>query len=406
VDISDPLVPTRNRRPVSVLYGGANRFSAETPAKLQRLAQRALATWVPDAEALHTRLGLAGDIGLLEGVHRAVAAKLASEPIEDLRIDFEDGLGQLSGNELDALALKCGGALAAVDKAHQPPHVGLRVGTVDDDRRAVALDVVQAFLSQYVEAGGEQRVIITLPKVESRDDVRRFVDGLEALERSIQPAAPCPLEIMVESGRGLMHKGRVIVHRLVKAGRGRVTSVHLGSYDYAASMGIMGQHQQPEHPSVELARQLLLLATRDAGVGLSDGALHQLPLPVHRGEDLNDDQRRDNDRAMREGWTRHVAAVSHAMRTGIFQGWDLHPHQLISRYAAIAHFYREDLPRLTERMADLAESELRATRSGADWEDGASWRGLVTHFVLGHSCGAISNDELEAAGFFRHDDVD
>jgi citrate lyase beta subunit len=397
----------RQRPPVSVLYGGANRFSRETPAKLQRLAQRALDTWVSTPDDLTRRLGLEGDEALLATVHERLAHKLAAEPLEDLRIDFEDGLGELSDDEVRQLARHCGAELAVVDAAHQPPHAGLRVGQIDDEHRALALEVTEAFLSAYTGAGGEQPVIITLPKVERADDVRRFVRGLEHLEAAIEPKVKCPVEVMVESSRGLMRKGRVIVHKLVSAGGGRVASVHLGSYDYAASLGIMGAHQQPEHPSVELARQLLLLATHDLPrVRVSDGALHQLPLPIHRGDELSEAQRAANTAAMTDGWQRHAALVLHALRMGIRQGWDLHPHQLISRYAATFLFYREGLDRLIERCAAFRGNEGRGIRTAADWDDNASYRGLLLHLILGHLCGAITDEEMAAAGFELRPDVD
>lgn len=400
-----------------MLYGGATRFSSQTPEKLQRLALRALEQFMPTPEALQSRLSLqtlgappgsASSVDMTEAAHAQLAAdiherlvaKLKRAPLEDLRVDFEDGLGAVSDEEETALAARCGADLARVPPAFRPPFWGLRIRPVQEPTRQRALDTLRAFYAAYLAAGGTAPLVVTLPKVEATAPVDRFIGELEALERELGPGQPCHVELMVESATGLMRQGRLVVSDLVAAGRGRVSSVHLGSYDYAGSLGIAAPHQQPEHPAVELARQLLLLDLADSGVPVSDGALHQLPLPVVRKTEraLTDDEEQANEDAMTAAWRRHAALVTQAMANGLYRGWDLHPHQLLSRYAATFLFFRRDLARLTERLAAFAHNAGQGVRTAGDWDDDASVRGLIQHFARGHACGAIDDDELAAAG--------
>ena len=77
------------RQPVHVVYGGAHLFRAGTAQKLGNLALLALNEYAPDAEAL--ALALAINLDLAHRIYPRIVSKLMSEPIEDFRIDFEDG---------------------------------------------------------------------------------------------------------------------------------------------------------------------------------------------------------------------------------------------------------------------------------------------------------------------------
>ena len=63
------------RQPVHTVYGGAQLFKAETPARLGTLALGLIRTYTPDASSLAECLGLpAGD--LAEAVFARTVAKL------------------------------------------------------------------------------------------------------------------------------------------------------------------------------------------------------------------------------------------------------------------------------------------------------------------------------------------
>src|SRR5690349_13123908 len=77
------------RQPVHTVYGGAHLFQADTAPKLGEKAVAHLRRYAPDPETLGRALGIAD--GLAEPVYQRTLAKLEREPVEDFRIDFEDG---------------------------------------------------------------------------------------------------------------------------------------------------------------------------------------------------------------------------------------------------------------------------------------------------------------------------
>src|SRR6266404_1716879 len=87
------------------------------------------------------------------------------------------------------------------------------------------------------------------------------------------------------------------------------------------------------------------------------------------------------------------------MISGIDQGWDLHPAQLVPRYAAAFTFFHEALPAVAARLQRFWQAQERATVSGGIFDDAASGRGLTNFFARGLSCGALSQADLLAVGF-------
>src|SRR5450432_2158873 len=122
------------RQPVHVVYGGAHLFKSDTTRKLGKLAERALAEYAPDAETLAEALGLRGDLAAT--VYERVTAKLRREPVEDYRIDFEDGFGTRPDAEEDAAADAAAAQLAkGLADGTLPPFIGLRVKSFADETR-------------------------------------------------------------------------------------------------------------------------------------------------------------------------------------------------------------------------------------------------------------------------------
>jgi hypothetical protein len=77
-----------------------------------------------------------------------VAAKLANEPIEDVRIDFEDGYGVRSDEEEDGHIAQVVEAVATADNAKNLPHYwGLRVKSFADGGHERSLRTLDGFLT-------------------------------------------------------------------------------------------------------------------------------------------------------------------------------------------------------------------------------------------------------------------
>ncbi len=115
------------RQPVHTCYVPADRVEGDVARAWGAAALAALDEHAPGAGAFAGLLGLPGDIA--EAVHDKVVAKLRREPVEDLRIDFEDGYGRHSDEAEDADAVRCARLVAGW--ADPPPWVGIRFRSFD-----------------------------------------------------------------------------------------------------------------------------------------------------------------------------------------------------------------------------------------------------------------------------------
>ena len=97
---------TGARQPVHTVYGGAQLFKSDSAVKLGTLARRALEEFAPDAKSMAQALGWS-NAALAERVFARVKEKLTREPVEDFRIDFEDGYGNRPDAEEDGHAASC-----------------------------------------------------------------------------------------------------------------------------------------------------------------------------------------------------------------------------------------------------------------------------------------------------------
>jgi hypothetical protein len=143
------------------------------------------------------------------------------------------------------------------------------------------------------------------------------------------------------------------------------------------------------------------VALSDSGVWLSDGATNVMPAAPHRpaeGQTLSPAEESENRAAVHRGWALHYRHVRHSLRHGYYQGWDLHPAQLPTRYAAVYAFYLEALEAATERLSRFVERAARATLTGDVFDDAATGQALLNFFLRGVSCGAITEDEALASG--------
>ncbi|MGH3387399.1 MAG: DUF6986 family protein, partial [Actinomadura sp.] len=91
--------PATGRQAVHTVYVPADRFSPSTPADFGAEALRLLNNHTPGVGSFGAAFDIQPDIA--GTVRERVTAKLTSEPIEDLRIDFEDGYGVRSDAEED-----------------------------------------------------------------------------------------------------------------------------------------------------------------------------------------------------------------------------------------------------------------------------------------------------------------
>ncbi len=173
--------------------------------------------------------------------------------------------------------------------------------------------------------------------------------------------------------------GVVALPRFIAEGRGRVVAAHFGTYDYTAACGITAAHQHMRHPACDFAKHVMQIALAGTGIWLSDGATNIMPVGS-----------RD---AVHQAWRLHSTHVRHSLENGFYQGWDLHPAQLPSRYATVYAFFLDGLDAASGRLRTFVERSARATLVGDVFDDAATGQGLLNYFLRAMNCGAITEAE-------------
>jgi citrate lyase beta subunit len=394
------------RQPVHTVYGGAQVFRSDTAPRLGTLARRSLEEYAPQSSDLGRALGLPEELAAT--IADRVAKKLAREPVEDFRIDFEDGYGNRPDSEEDghaeSAAVEVARGLAA---GTLPPYIGIRIKPFTEDLKGRAIRTLDLFLTALLrETGGRlpENFVVTLPKVTVPEQVSALAQLLDQLERHLRLAErSLPFEIMVETPQAVLdEEGAASIQRLVGASRRRCIAAHFGTYDYTASLNITAAYQQLDHPACDFAKSVLQVALAGTGIWISDGSTNVLPVPPHRaaeGRTLTDREAEANRRAIHAAWKLHYDHVRHSLSHGFYQGWDLHPAQLPTRYAALYAFFLEGLEAASARLKNFVAKAGQATLVGEVFDDAATGQGLLNHFLRAWSCGAITEEEaVEMSG--------
>ncbi len=393
------------RQPVHTVYGGAQLFKPDTAPKIGEVARKALETWAPDADALAAALGWPKGDALAAIIHARVVRKLEREPVEDFRIDFEDGYGNRPDAEEDGHARSAAEAVAQGMKGKSlPPFLGIRVKPLNEELRARSIRTLELFVESLLSAGRGQlpdNFVVTLPKITVPEQVAHFVQVLARLEKKHRLAAgTLRFELMVETPQIIVDgSGRSTLPALVAAGGGRVTAAHFGTYDYTAGLGITASHQQLRHPGCDFAKHVMQVALAGSGVWLSDGSTAVLPVAPHRapaGGRLTAAQEEGNRASVHRAWRMHYEDVMHSLAGGFYQGWDLHPAQLVTRYAAVFGFFLSGIEAAGARLKNFVEKAAQATLVGDVFDDAATGQGLLNYFLRAINCGAATEEETLA----------
>jgi hypothetical protein len=259
------------------------------------------------------------------------------------------------------------------------------------------------YLRQLLESSSGKlpdNFLITLPKVESAVQISEFVSALEKTENLLRiKDGLLRLEIMVETASSLIGRdGRLSLPLIAEAGEGRIESAHFGAFDYTAELGIIAKYQSLRHQACDFARNMMKASLEGSGIRLSDGATNIMPITLHKGESLTEQQKANNRNIVHSAWKLHFDNITHSLENGFYQGWDLHPAQLIPRYSATYNFFAENLADSTSRLRNFLEQAARSTTHANVFDDAASGQGLLNFFIRGYNCGAIAEDEIRNAG--------
>ncbi|GAA3074945.1 hypothetical protein GCM10020000_69980 [Streptomyces olivoverticillatus] len=144
------------RQPVHTVYVPADAFDAATVRSWGEGALAALDRHAPDAASFAAVLGIPDR--LAGPVYDRVRAKLRREPVEDLRIDFEDGYGLRPDAEEDAAAARAAQLVArACAEGTAPPWTGIRMKCMEAAVRDRGVRTLDVFLTGLLEAAACRR---------------------------------------------------------------------------------------------------------------------------------------------------------------------------------------------------------------------------------------------------------
>ena len=421
------------RQPIHTVYGGAHLYKAETTRRLGEAALRSLATYAPDAVALAHGVGFVPvavfesfdpaamratfdtdpaslrhadrDAWLAFTVYDRVVAKLRREPVEDFRIDFEDGFGARPDAEEDEVAVTAAREVArGLAEGLLPPFIGIRVKSFGEEWKRRGLRTLELFVDTLLGATGGRlpdNFVVTLPKVQLPEQPRALVAMLEVLEarHGLTPGA-LGVELMIETTQALLGPdGRSPLPAFLEACAGRCRGAHLGTYDFTASCNITAAYQSMDHPLCDLAKGLMMLAYAGTGVFLSDGATNVMPVGPHRGAGpLTPTQEAENRAVVHAAWHLAHRHIRHSLEGGYYQGWDLHPAQLPVRYATTFGFFLEGFAQAADRLRNFVEKAAQATLVGDIFDDAATGQGLLNYFLRALNSGAIDLPDMTATG--------
>lgn len=369
-----------DRQPVHTVYVPADRFSPEVPRRWGRAALDLLDEHAPTAATLADATGVPAS--RVADVYDRVRAKLDREPVEDLRVDFEDGYGHRTDDEEDRAAADVASALAATAQAEdRPPFLGIRFKSFEAPTRRRGLRTLDLVVAGLIEAGGlPDGFLLTLPKVTSVDQVAAMVEVCDRVEAAHSlPTGRLRFEIQVETPQALLAAdGTVAVARMIAASAGRCVGLHYGTFDYSAALGIAAAYQSLEHPVADHAKAVMQVAAAGTGVRLSDGSTNIVPAGGRE--------------STWSAWRLHARLVTRSLERGYYQGWDMHPGHLPTRYLATYSFFRSGLADAGARIRAYLE------RVESDvMDEPATAQALAGAVLRGVDCGAVAVEEAAVA---------
>lgn len=352
-------------QPVHTVYVSAADVDVDTPRR-----------WGTAALELESNASAVAELADDE-VREIVRTRLTANPIEDLRIDLEDGYGWRGDEREDADARRTGQTLArwVADRPHAPRSAGVRAKGLGAYERARGIRTLELVLDA---AGGvPSGFVVTVPKLR---DVRQ-VDAITVLCEEFERAhglteATVRVELQIEIPQAVLGPdGRATLAQAIHRGGRRIWGLHYGTYDYSAACGIVSAQQSLEHPVADHAKAIMQVAAAQTGVWISDGSTQVMPTGAPEQVDA----------ALR----RHHRLVTRSLERGFYQGWDMHPGHLVTRWLAVVGFYRSAMPAAANRLQAYFER-----RSGDVVDEPATAMSLALVIRRGLAAAAFTVNEV------------
>lgn len=369
------------RQPVHTVYVPAGTVSRDTPAQW---GAQALTTLDEHGSREYFSSLFAVPEETIDDLLPRVRHKLQHEPVEDLRIDFEDGFGSPSDEIEDAAVARAAGEAIALLKGPGPAprSLGIRFKSMERPTRARGVRTLVLWVQHLTDALGKaDPLLVTLPKVTAVEQVEAMVHACERIEQHYRlGSGRIRFEIQVETPQSILGSdGTALVARMIHAAAGRCSALHYGTYDYSASCGIAAAYQAADHPAADHAKAVMQAAAAGTGVMLSDGSTNVVPA----GSTAN----------VRQAWSVHAGLVTRALHRGFYQGWDMHPGHLPTRYLATYTFYRSGFDSAAARLSGY----LHSTGGSELQEEPATATALASFLMRGWDCGAFTQEDIDSA---------
>lgn len=349
-------------QPVHTVYVSAADATAATPA-----------VWGAAAtELVDTHIELLVELGGKDAVD-AVRRRLGSAPIQDLRLDFEDGYGRRPDDTEDRDARHAGHTLAALGT----DLCGIRIKGLTSAERKRAIRTLELTL----DAAGNvpSGFMFTVPKVRAAEQATAAVWLCEALEQAHGlPDRTLRFELQIESPQAILGAdGTATVAKALHRSDGRCLGLHYGTYDYSAACGIAPQQQSLDHPVADHAKAIMLAAAAQTGVRVVDGSTQVIPAGTSE--------------QIRSAIRRHHDLVTRSLERGYYQGWDMHPGHLVTRWLATITFFRAAMAAAAPRLQAYLDR-----RGGVIVDEPATAEALATVVLRGLGVDAFTLDDVLA----------
>ena len=377
-----------------------------TARKFGEIALRSLEAYAPNFIEFNSVFNIDGSKKLSPAatVYERTRRKLETEPVEDLRIDFEDGYGFRPDAEEDADAERCAAQLATVfhDRSNTA-FSGFRIKSYSAETRDRSRRTLNVFLDEFLElTKGKlpENFVVTLPKVTDKKGVAGLCRDLKKIEKMARiKEGSVKIELMIEHPLAIIDKkGDLALRNIVDAARGRCVAAHFGAYDYTAALGIAASYQDISHPACDFARQIMLVGLKPLGIRLSDSITPEMPVPIHKGEKLSEKQKVENKAAVIAGWRTHFQQCPPFDGKRLLSKLGPSPKSARrARYAAVYSFFLENREAQAARLRAFIDSAAQATLTGQFFDDAATAMGLVNFFRQGRTCGAFDEGEIKKA---------
>ena len=366
------------RQPVHTVYLSAADADIDTPQRWGLAALELLDAQAANAIAAADVTGLTLD----DAVYDRVRAKLAAQPVEDLRLDFEDGYGNRPDAEEDAAARSAANLLRDLLGAPGgPAFAGIRFKSLEAATRRRGLRTLDLVVSGVLAGGAglPRGFLVTLPKVTSVDQVRVMVKVCEQLERAHGlRTGSLRFEIQIETPQSILGAdGTATVAAMIHTAGDRCIALHYGTFDYSAACGVAPDQQSLAHPAADHAKAVMQVAAAGTAVRVCDGSTNITPVGTIE--------------QVRAAMRLHAQLVQRSLDRAYYQGWDMHSGHLATRYLATYAFYRSGLPAAATRLSNY----LTQQASGV-MDEPATAQALASFVVRGLHCGALDDAEVTA----------